>query len=147
MLKNCQPQKKMAKIHVLKNNQIFMTPLGIYSYRLTEPINEFYTSFAPYYIEFFVLIFLTFSTAVFTLQNVAQIDLALQNVSLFTAGIQCAGMFINIGAKMKTVKLFHLKLQDIVDAGIVSELFIFFLDFHPVFDFILISVLIFVISL
>lgn len=110
----------MSKIHVLKYNQIFMTPLGLYSYRLTEPINEFYTSIAPYYIAFFVFIFLTFSTAVFTFQNVSQINLALQNVSLFIAGIQCAGMYINIGNNMKNIKVLHLKLQGIVDTGITN---------------------------
>lgn len=109
----------MAKIHVLKYNQIFMAPIGLYSYRLMEPINEFYTSIAPYYIEFFVLIFLISSAAGFTFRNVSQIDVALQNVSLFIAGIQCAGMYISIGINMKKVKVLHLKLQGIVDTGII----------------------------
>lgn len=109
----------MSKIHVLKCNQKVLTPLGLYSYRLNEPTNEFYTAFGPYYVQFFNLIFLTFSSAVFTFQNLSQINLALQNVSLFTAGIQCAGMFICLGMNMKKVKVLHLKLQEIVDRGIL----------------------------
>lgn len=109
----------MSKIQVLEYNQRFMAPLGLYSFRLTEPTNEFYTAIVPYYIQFFNIIFLIMSTALFTFQNLSQINIALQNVSLFTAGIQCAGMYICLGMNMKKVKLLHLRLQAIVSAGIL----------------------------
>lgn len=107
----------MAKVEVLKYNRKVMTPLGIYSHRLTEPTNEFYSSIVPYYFICFDVIFLTISSAVFSVQNISAIRLALQNVTLIVAGMQCAGMFISIGINMKKVKLLHLKLQGIVNAG------------------------------
>lgn len=107
----------MAKIQVLKYNQNVMAPLGIYSHRLTETTNEFYSSIAPYHFICFDVVFLTLSSAVFAIQNVSAITLALQNLTLIIGGMQCAGMFISIGINMKKVKVLHLKLQAIVDAG------------------------------
>lgn len=109
----------MAKIDVFKNNQYFMTPLGLYSYRLTEQTNEFYTSIAPYYILFFILTFFTISGIVFTFQNISQPNLVLPNITLVVGTLQCVGMYINIGVNMKKIKVLHLKLQGIVDTGVV----------------------------
>lgn len=112
----------MQKIQVLKFSQIALTPIGIYSRRLLEPTNEFYTSFAAYYIIFFEIVFLTIATAVFVFVNVSDTAVALQTCGLVVGGIQGAGMFISVGVNLLIVKDLHLKLQEIVDKGEVFSL-------------------------
>lgn len=99
----------MTKIEVLKQIQKFLVPLGIYSNRPTEPTNEFFKSIGPYYTQFFVIICLTLSPALFAYKNSSQIALVVQTTSLFVAGSQCAGMFISLGLNMKKIKILHLK--------------------------------------
>lgn len=99
-----------------------MAIFGIYSYHLTEPTNEFYTSIGSCYVIFWNIVFLSISSAIFCYQNVIHLDLVLRNVSLVVGGIQAAGMFISVGINMKTVKKFHLKLQQLVDEGIKNFL-------------------------
>lgn len=113
----------MEKIQVLKFSQIVLAPIGLYSYRLTEPINEFYTSFAAYYILFFEIVFLTIATGVFVFVNVSDIALALQTCSLVVGGIQGAGMFFSVGSNMLIAKDLHIKLQEIVDKGKTFKIF------------------------
>lgn len=107
----------MAKFQVLKMNQAFMAWLGLYSYRLTEPINEFFYSKSTYYI----LIHMTFtliSSATYIFQTSSEVEVTLQLWLIIIGGIQCVGMFLSVGFKMKKVKAVHLKLQEVVDAGL-----------------------------
>lgn len=113
----------MERIKVFELNQYVMEILGIHSHRLDEPSNEFYSSIMPYYFVCFDVVFLTISSAVFAVQNIDKLTLALQNVSLVVGGIQSAGMYISIGINMLKVKALHLKLQEVVNKG---ELFTFF---------------------
>lgn len=113
------------KFKVLESNQKYMTWLGIHSYRLTEPTNEFYTSFVAYYFIFSVVAFTITSSAVYIYLHLPAFEIVSEPCIVFVAGIQVVGMFISFGMKMKKVKNLHLKLQEIVNAGDFSN------TFHP----------------
>ncbi|XP_031637097.1 uncharacterized protein LOC116349691 [Contarinia nasturtii] len=104
------------KFKVLKHNQTLMAWLGIHSYRLTEPSNEFYKSFGTYYILISIVsVFLISST--YTALFSTDFQTVIQAWLLVVAGIQSGGMFISIGLEMKTIKRLQIKLQEIVDKG------------------------------
>lgn len=107
----------MERIKVFEPNQYVMALLGIHSHRLDDPSNEFYSSIALYSFVCFDIIFLIISSGIFAIQNIDNLALALQNVTLVVGGIQSAGMYINIGINMSKVKSLHKKLQEIVDKG------------------------------
>lgn len=48
-----------------------MVRLGIHSYNLTEPKNEFFTSWAAYYIIFIANILMILSGSIFVYQNLS----------------------------------------------------------------------------
>lgn len=113
----------MSKIEVLKQIQKFLVPLGVYSNRPAEPTNDFFISIGPYYTQFFVIICLTLSPALFAYKNSSQIALVLQTTSLIVGGSQSAGMFISLGLNVKKMKILHLKLQEICDNGLLWNIF------------------------
>lgn len=110
----------MSKFSVLKYNQILMAKIGIHSFRITEPKNEFFKSFVACFILFILTAFSITSCAVFAYKNIAHFEPALEAIFVVIAGIQCAGMFLSVGLKMKNVKLLQIELQQIVDKGIFS---------------------------
>lgn len=97
---------RRKRIEVLKYNQIFMSWIGIYSYRLTEPTNEFIKS---------KIAFLFVTTVSYT--DVAEFQVVLVAVAVIIGAAQTGGAYTNVGLKMKQVKVLHLKLQEIVDEG------------------------------
>lgn len=111
----------MISFKVLKHNQSLMSRLGIYSYRLNEPTNEFFKSITGLYMLFIVIAFYLASGSCFIYKNLAQLRMALEGLLLVIAGLQCGGMFFNIGLEMKTVKALHIKLQAIVDEVFSSK--------------------------
>lgn len=109
-------QRNMKMFKVLKHNQTLMTWLGIHSYRLTEPNNEFSKSIGTYYILFTIFsIFIVSSgyTAIFS----SEFQTVIQATLLVVAGTQSGGMFLSIGLQMKKIKTLQLKLQEIVNEG------------------------------
>lgn len=106
-----------SKFKVLGYNQAFMSRLGIHSQNLIEPSNEFFKSPVSYVILFVILVFVIISSAMYMFKNFTDFELAIQAFVVVIAGIQTGGMFISIGLKMKTVKMFHIKLQEFVDKG------------------------------
>lgn len=114
----------MEKCRVLEMSQAFMARLGIYSYRLTEPINEFFASFSTYYI-LYNLTFTWISSVTFLYQSSSELKITLQLWLIIIGAFQCSGMFLSVGIKMKQVKALHLKLQGLVDAGLFDCFFLF----------------------
>lgn len=110
----------MAKIQVLKYNQSFMTRIGIYSYNLIEPTNEFISSPIAWFIVINLLIVMI-SSAVFIQKNLTDFKAALETLLVIVAAIQSLGAYLNIAFKMDKVKAIHFKLQEIVDQ---SKIFI-----------------------
>lgn len=108
--------KNEFKFKVLKHNQSLMAWLGIHSYRLTEPSNEFYKSFGTYYILISIVSVFLISSA-YTALFSSDFQTVIQAWLLVVAGIQSGGMFISIGLEMKTIKRLQLKFQEIVDKG------------------------------
>lgn len=98
----------MAKFKVLKQNQIVMS-------RLTEPKNEFFTSFAVHIILFFLIYVCIILSGLWIYKNFAEFSEVIQSMNIFIGGIQSSGMFLSYGLKMKQVKQLHLKLQGTVD--------------------------------
>lgn len=106
----------MAKFQVFKSNRAFMARFGIYSYHMTKPTNEFFTSIGSYYTNFFLwLCVITSSVVVY--ENISNLPLALENAQTIIGEAQSAGMFISMGLKLNKIKKLHVLLQDIIDKG------------------------------
>lgn len=116
-----KPLKIVAKFRVLKFNQKFMAYIGINSHRLTESTNEFFCSIVAYFILFNLFCWCVVSSTVFVYQNRENLELALLTALVIVAGLQAGGMFLAVGLKMATVKTLHLRLQEIIDNGQISE--------------------------
>lgn len=109
----------MANFKVLKNNQALMAWIGIHSYNLNEPKNEFVHSITAYYFLFALTIIAVGGSAVFTLEHWPQFDIISQPL-LFVFGCSgCTGLILSVGLNMKSVKALHLKLQRIIDEGTI----------------------------
>lgn len=107
----------MANFEVHKYNQAFMARIGIHSYNLTDPTNEFFKSFATYYNLCMVFVFFTISSSAFVYLNWPNLEIILEPFLMVMAGLQYGGMFISIGLNMRKVKLLHLTLQSIVHSA------------------------------
>lgn len=114
----------MSKFQLMELNLKLMSWLGIHSYRLKEPINEFFHSFFTYFNLVHAIIFVIISSVWFAMTNISQAGIMLEACMIAIAGLQYSGMFLSIGLKMKKVKSLHLKLQEIVDEG--DSIFDFF---------------------
>lgn len=112
-----KPSKQKKKFKVLKFNQNFMARIGINSHHLTESKNEFFRSFAAYFILFNLIVLCIISSSVFAYQNLNHLELALLTTLVIVAGFQSSGMFLSVGLNMTTVKTLHLQLQNIVNNG------------------------------
>lgn len=107
----------MVKLKVLEYNQNYMARIGIHSHRLNEPTNEFFKQFVTfYYIFVFTTIFIG-SSAVFVYNGWPQMDIISEPCLIVIAGLQVLGMYLSIGLNMKKLKILHIELQGIIDAG------------------------------
>lgn len=107
----------MTKLHVFKSNQAIMTRLGLYSYNLTDPRNEFFHSFISYYLLCQMGIFTVTGSFAFVFINWPQLDVVAQPFAIAFGASVCFCTYLCTGLKMKTIKLLHLKLQEMVDKG------------------------------
>lgn len=112
----------MAKFKVHKYNQALMARLGIHSYNLTDPSNEFFKSFATFYHLFTAAMFFIISSGVFVYLHWPNLETVLEPLLVVMCGIQYVGMFLSVGLNMRKVKLLHLTLQHIVDEGSFDHL-------------------------
>lgn len=67
----------MEKIQVLKYNQAYMAWLGIYSYRLTEPTNEFFKSIVAWFFMFDSFVMIIISSVLYIIKYMSDINAAL----------------------------------------------------------------------
>lgn len=107
----------MARFNVLDYNQHFMAKIGIHSYRLTDPSNEFFKTPSAYLILLILSVFSISSSAAFVYKNTDHFEAALQAIFVIIAGVQCTGMYLSIGLKMEKVKKLQIELQKLVDDG------------------------------
>lgn len=110
-MKKIPDKIKIAKFKVLKFNQICMSPLGIYSHSLTSKSNKFFKSIGTYYI-ITALLSAVYLACTFIYENWPT---SLGAFQITSAGLQGFGMFLSVGLNMRKTKVFHLKLQEIVD--------------------------------
>lgn len=116
----------MVKFKVLKNNQSYMSYLGIYSSRLTEPTNEFFKSIGCYFNVIAMLTAFIGCTVFVSKYHSSDVKDALGSFKLCFSASQCLGAFLGIGLNMIKVKALHLELQQIVDEGLSYLCTIFF---------------------
>lgn len=107
-----------ANFKVLRYNQNLMAILGIYS---NETKNEFFKSPVAIFILFILSVFAITSTGIYAYKNIQQFDDALQAIYVSIAGIQCVGMYVTVGRKMREIKTLQFELQKIVDEGVSLE--------------------------
>lgn len=91
---------------------------------LNKPSNEFFKSFATYYVLFSVISFTIGSSAVFVYKYSSHFEVVSEPCLIVIAGLQAVGMFVSVGLKMKQIKVLHIKLQEIVDES-MSHLVLF----------------------
>lgn len=106
----------MAKLEVLRYNQILLTWLGIHSNHIPKSENVF-KKYSGYFI-FTQLIATIVSNGIFVYQNGSQIKLGLEACLIVIGAMQCGGSFLNIAIKMKKIEELRFKLQEIIDKGI-----------------------------
>lgn len=113
---NVDEKKKAwtSEFQVFANSQAIMTRIGLSSHRLTEPTNEFFKSFVPYYSLSFLSINVIFC-GVIMFRHAPNLDLIVEPLMIIIAGVQSGGMFLSVGLKMKSVKTLMLATQKIVD--------------------------------
>lgn len=107
----------ITKMKVLQYNQYYLNVLGLSSDRLTEQTDEFLKTMNCYVLLFGLGGLLFPCSAIFGINHVYNIKLALKSLLLVCGCLQCVGSYISIGIKMKKVKQMHLKIQDYVDNG------------------------------
>lgn len=110
-------QKKTGgphKFQVFERNQAIMIPIGLSSKNLTDPKNEFFQSFMPFYNLFFLSVNVILC-GVIIYQYAPVLDLILNPVMIIIAGVQSGGMLLSVGLNMKYVKRLILTVQKIVD--------------------------------
>lgn len=107
----------MAKFKVLDLSKVLKTRFGIYAYRLTDPNNDFFKSYATYHVLFFLVPIFVISGSLFAYKNLDQVILALKTVFMVMVGFQAAALFLSVGLNMRSVKNLHQTLQEIVDEG------------------------------
>lgn len=103
-----------SKFQVFAYSQAIMTRIGLSSHHLTEPTNEFFKSFIPYYSLSFLSINIIFC-GVIMFRYAPDLDLILEPLLIIIAGVQSGGMFLSVGLRMKCVKSLMLAVQKIVD--------------------------------
>lgn len=114
----------MKGFKVLEYNQISMRWAGIHSKDLHKPTNEFFKSFATYYILFSVISFTIGSSAVYIYKNSTHFEMVSEPILIVIAGLQAGGMFLSVGLNMKKIKILHIKLQEIVDESMSNWAFV-----------------------
>lgn len=105
------------KFRVLKHNQILMNWMGIYPSSLTETKIEFFKTPIVYEFLFCAIVCDVCSSAVFIYNDSSPLGANLDPFFILISGIQCGGMYLNLGLKLEKVQSLHLKLQEIVDQG------------------------------
>lgn len=109
----------MASFKVHKYNKALVTPLGIYSFNLTDTVNKGFKSFSNFFNLFMVLIFFTISSGAFVCLNWPNLEIVLKSFLMAMGGLQYEGMFLSIGLQMYllNVNFLHFALLNIVDEG------------------------------
>lgn len=112
--------KKVSKFKVLEYNQSVMARIGIHSHRLDENTNEFFKSIVSWYF-LSTIIFFIFGSIMFICIYWPAYEVVSEPCLIAVGCIQVFGMFLGIGLKMKKVKKFHLRLQELIDASKYSD--------------------------
>lgn len=105
------------KFNVLKYNQAVLYRIGLYSYRLNESSNEFFNSFASYYLLFSEAIVTFLTSSAFIYENWPKFDIISQPCLIANGSATCFFMILSVGFNLKSVKILHQTLQETVDGG------------------------------
>lgn len=103
-----------ARIEVLKNNQLLMTWIGIYSHSPTNQNLKAFHTYAAYYMHIICIFGILFST-IFVLDNPSDFQEVLEALLVIVAASQGYGSYLTVGSKLREVKSLHFKIQEIVD--------------------------------
>lgn len=101
---------------VLVFSQKYMTLCGISSHKLHDPTNEFYRSIVAYSI-IFGLFALVAAAAVYIFNHFTDLDTTTNSYIVLSACGATAASFIAVGINIKSVKLFYIELQRLIDGG------------------------------
>lgn len=110
-----------------------MSWLGIYSYRLTESKNEFFTSIGTPLILFPLITLAMISSGFFIYEHLNHFTEVIETAIVFIGGTQGIGMFVSYGLQMNKIKQLHISLQEFVDHGKSFEWNAFWFFFQTIF--------------
>lgn len=104
----------MENFQVLDISKVLNNRIGLFTYRLCDPKNNFFTSLGCLNVLFSLTSFHVISSSMFMLKNVSQY---LATSLYVIAGLQDIGMLVSVGLNMKKLKELHRLLQGIVAEG------------------------------
>ena len=104
-------------VEAMARFKVHKYPLGLHSYNLTDPSNEFFESFANFSILFILVTFFMIPSGAFVYLYWPNLEIILEPLLSVMCGFQYGGMYLSVGLNMKKVKFLHLELQRIVDEG------------------------------
>lgn len=107
----------MEKFKVLQRNQKFLNRIGIHLDGGTNSTYDIFTYFLDYHVPISQIMGLIISAA-FIWKYPTEIKPALGALKICIAVSQCAGMFLGVRSKVKTMTALQNVLQEIVDKGI-----------------------------
>lgn len=108
----------MKRIIVFETIRPLMVRLGVHSWNLNEPKNEFFRSFGAHYIMYIAFVYMIISSGVFIFGNLSDFATISEPLLVALAGLQMVSMFISLGLNSRNVKALHLELQTFIDQGI-----------------------------
>lgn len=103
-----------SRIEVLRNNQLWMSWIGIYSHSPTNQNLKAFRTYVAYYMLFHMTTGISFS-AIFVHDNPSDFQGVLEALLVIVAASQGYGCYVTVGSKLKEVKSLHFKIQGIVD--------------------------------
>lgn len=107
----------MKKFNILQSNHLLMTPFGLYSDRLTEPTNEFFKSIGAYFV--LTATMLTVIASIIGITKSVDYRFILDAILIVIAMTASFFVFLTAGMKMKEIKELHLRLQSVIDTGMI----------------------------
>lgn len=105
----------MSKFKVLNITKVLKSRIGLYTYRLSDPNNEFSKAPGCCYVIFSLASFHVISSALFVSKSLSEFTTMLATSLMIIAGLQGLGLLLSVAFNMDKVKELHRTLQEIVD--------------------------------
>lgn len=124
-------KRSVPKLEVFETIRPLMVRLGLHSYNLTEPKNEFFRTFVAYHTMAVSVLLFIISSIIYIYQNVTDFSAVPEPLVLICAGIHLLGTFTCLGLSKRNVKLLQIELQELIDKSNYLHFSFDFLKYFP----------------